>query len=129
VAGAMTNYLENELLDHVLRAAPYTPPSTIYIGLFTSAPGEAAGGTEVSGGAYQRQAAAFAAASNGQTQNTADITFPIATADWGTITHVALFDAQTGGNMLFYASLTAQKQIQSGDQMVIKLGNLAVTLD
>lgn len=127
--GALTDYLENKLLDHVLCNTAYTPPTTVYVGLFTAAPGEAGGGTEVSGGGYARQAASFSAAANGQASNSADIVFPVATADWGTITHIALFDAQTAGNMLLYAALAASKTIQTGDQFIIKAGNLTVTLD
>lgn len=127
--GALTDYLENKLLDHVLRNVAYTPPTTVYVGLFTAAPGEAGGGTEVSGGGYARQAASFSAAANGQTSNSADITFPVATADWGIITHCALFDAATAGNMLWYGTLLASKTIQTGDQFIIKVGNLTCSLD
>lgn len=127
--GALTDYLENKLLDHTLRNVSYTPPATVYVGLFTAAPGEAGGGTEVSGGSYARQVASFSAAADGQTSNSADITFPIATADWGTITHIALFDADTGGNMLYYGALSVSKTIQTGDQFIIKVGNLTISLD
>lgn len=127
--GALTDFLENKLLDHVLRNVAYTPPSTVYAALFTSAPGEAGGGTEVSGGGYARQPVSFAAAANGAASNNADIAFPVATADWGTITHVALFDAATGGNMLLYGALSVAKTIQTGDQLIIKAGDFDVTLD
>lgn len=127
--GAFTDYLEDKLLDHTLRNVAYTPPTTIYVGLFTSAPGETGGGTEVSGGDYARQAATFDAAANGQTSNSADIVFPVATADWGTITHIALFDADTAGNMLYYGALSVSKIIQVGDQFIIKAGNLTISLD
>ena len=127
--GALTDYLENKLLDHVLRNVAYTPPATVYVGLFTAAPGETGGGTEVSGGGYARQAVSFSAAANGQTSNSADITFPVATANWGTITHIALFDAATAGNMLWYGALSASKTIQTGDQFIIKAGNLTCSLD
>ena len=86
-----TNYLETQLLNHVLRNTPYSGPTTVYVGLFTSAPGEAAGGTEVSGGSYARQAVTFSAPAPDSCSNTADVLFPLATADWGTIVAFAIF--------------------------------------
>lgn len=126
---SMTDYLEAALLNHVFRNVPYTPPTVLYVGLFTAAPDEAGGGTEVSGGGYARQQAAFAAPSGGQISNSADITFPVAETAWGTITHVALFDAATGGNMLCYAALQAAKAIEAGDQLIFRAGQLVISLD
>ncbi len=127
--GALTGYLEAALLNHVFRNTAYASPATVYVGLFTAAPGETGGGTEVSGGAYARQAATFGAPSGGQVSNSADINFPVATANWGTITHIAIFDAVTAGNMLVYGALSASKIIQTGDQFIIKAGSLTVSLD
>lgn len=126
---AFTDYLENKLLDHVLRNTAYTSPTTVYVALFTAAPGEAGGGTEVSGGGYARQAVTFSAPSAGSTSNSADITFPTATADWGTITHFAIFDASTGGNMLYYGQLTSSVTVNSGQQLTIPAGNLTISHD
>ncbi len=127
--GAFTDYLENKLLDHVLRNTAYTSPTTVYVALFTAAPGEAGGGTEVSGGGYARQAVTFSAPSAGSTSNSSDITFPTATADWGTITHFAIFDASTGGNMLYYGQLTSSVTVNSGQQLTIPAGNLTISHD
>ena len=127
--GAFTDYLENKLLDHVLRNTAYTSPTTVYVALFTAAPGEAGGGTEVSGGGYARQAVTFGAPSAGSTSNSADITFPTATANWGTITHFAIFDASTGGNMLYYGQLTSSVTVNSGQQLTIPAGNLTISHD
>ncbi len=127
--GSFTDYLENALINHILRNTTYTSPTTIYVGLFTAAPSDSGGGTEVSGGGYARQAATFSAPSAGATSNAADITFPTATANWGTITHVALFDAATGGNMLFWGALTTSKAVNTGDVLKILAGDLDVTLD
>ena len=88
----------------------------------------AGGGTEVSGGAYARQAVTLAAASGGASENSADITFPQATADWGTITHLALMDALTGGNMLMHTPLDASKEVNNGDTFKINAGDLDVTV-
>jgi hypothetical protein len=125
-----TNYLEGKIIDHMLRNQSYTPPTTIYLALFTAAPGEAGGGTEVSGGSYARQAVTLTAASGaGASENSADITFPTATADWGTITHCALFDAATSGNMLMYTALDASKTVNNGDTLKFSAGDLDVTVD
>jgi hypothetical protein len=123
-----TDYMENKIIDHLLRAQSYTP-GTIYLALFTAAPGEAGGGTEVSGGSYARQAVTLAAASGGASSNSADITFPTATADWGTITYCALMDASTSGNMLMYTALDASKTVNNGDTLKFSSGDLDVAVD
>jgi hypothetical protein len=124
-----TDFLENKIIDHMLRAQSYTPPATVYVGLFTAAPSDAGGGTVVSGGSYARQAVTLAAASGGASSNSADVTFPQATGDWGTITHLALFDALTAGNMLMWTPLDASKDIDTGDTFVVEAGDLDVTVD
>jgi hypothetical protein len=124
-----TDFMENKIIDHMLRAQAYTPPATVYVALFTSAPSDAGGGTEVSGGAYARQAVTLAAASGGASENSAAITFPQATADWGTVTHLALMDALTGGNMLMHSPLDASKTVNNGDTFKFEAGDLDVTVD
>jgi len=123
-----SNYLENAVINAVLRATSYTSPTTVYVGLYTTDPTDADSGTEVSGGSYARTSVAFDAPSNGVTQNTADLTFPTATASWGTVTHIGLHDASTGGNLLFHTALDTSKAIDSGDIFKITTGNLTVTL-
>ena len=123
-----SNYLENAVINAVLRATTYTSPATVYVGLYTTDPTDADTGTEVSGGSYARTSVAFDAPSNGVTQNTADITFPTATASWGTVTHIGLYDAASGGNLLFHTPLDTSKAIDSGDIFKITTGNLTVTL-
>lgn len=123
-----TNYLELKVLDHVLGTASYTMP-TVYLGLFTAAPSDTGGGTEVSGNAYARQAAPFAAASGGSAGNSGTITFPTATGSWGTITHWALFDAASAGNMLVYGALTTARTIAATDTLIVNAGALVVSLD
>lgn len=123
----MTNFLETELIDHVFRNAAYTSPTTIYVGLFTAAPGEAGGGTEVSGNAYTREPVTFGAPTDGVSSNSAQVEFPAATpAGWGTITHFALFDAVTAGNMLMHSALDASKTIGVDDIFRFPVGNLTV---
>jgi len=126
---SVSDYYENKILDHMLRAQAFTPPATVYVALYTTAPTDAGGGTEVSGGSYARQAVTFSAASDGSITNSADITFPQATADWGTIVAVGLFDASTAGNLLWYGNLTTSKTVNSGDIFKISAGNLTVSLD
>ena len=123
-----SNYLENAFINAALRATNFTAPTTVYVSLYTSDPTDADTGTEVSGGSYARTSAAFDAPSNGVTQNTSDVTFPTATASWGTVTHVAIHDAASAGNMLFHTPLDTSKTIDSGDIFKITAGNLTVTL-
>ncbi len=125
---SFSNYLENKVLLHVFGATAYTAPATLYVGLFTSNPGEAGGGTEVSGGSYARQTAAFTVTGNAAA-NTAAVEFPTASASWGTITYAALFDASSGGNMLAYGGLATSKTIDSGDVFRIPAGDFDITLD
>lgn len=141
---AMTDYLENKLIDHLLRNTAFAVPTGIYVGLFTAAPSDAGGGTEVTGGSYARVqigpstsawnatqggTAGASSGSGGQSANAADATFPAPTANWGSVTHFALFDAASGGNMLFWAALAAAKTINNGDAAPKFLaGSLTVTL-
>lgn len=123
----MTNYLEAKLLDHTFRNVLYTPPATIYVALYTATPTAAAGtGTEVTGGSYARQSAAFtAAAAGGTTANSAIVTF--ASLPAATITYIALLDALTVGNMLMFGALTTARTTVAGDSVTIAVGDLALT--
>ena len=124
-----SNYLENAVIDAVLRNTSYTSPTTVYVGLFTTDPTDAGSGTEVSGGSYARTAVTFSAPSNGVTSNSADVEFPQATASWGSVTHIGIYDAASSGNLLFHTVLDTTKTIDSGDIFKIASGNLTVTLD
>ena len=126
MAGNLTNYLENKLLDHFLGTTAYTMP-TVYVGLFTVAPGDAGGGTEVTGGSYARQTAAFTAASSGATSNSGNIDFTGMPA--ATTVAIALFDASTSGNMLVHGTLTTNKQTDAGDTLRIATGDLDISID
>lgn len=124
----MSNYLENALVNVTLRGTAFTAVSTPYVGLFTSDPTDAGTGTEVSGGSYARTAATFGAPSNGVSVTSADITFPTATASWGTVGWIGIYDASTAGNLLYHTPLDVSKTIDSGDIFKITAGNLSVTL-
>jgi len=125
---SFTNDLETRVLQWALTSGSPTRPTAWYVGLFTAAPGETGGGTEVSGNAYVRKAVTFTVSGDTATNNAA-IEWPTATGSWGTITHVAVFDAETTGNMLVYASLAASKTISTGDVLRIPSGDLDVTLN
>jgi len=127
--GSFSDYMENQIINHMLRNQAYTPPSTLYVALYTVTPSDAGGGTEVSGGSYARQTVTFSAASSGSTSNSADITYPQATADWGTIVAIGVLDASTGGNLIAWGALTANKTVNNGDQFKIPAGNLTLTVD
>ena len=124
----ISNYLENALINVTLRATSYTAPTTVYVALYTSDPTDADTGTEVSGGSYARQAVTFAAPSDGVALNSATVTFPTATANFGTVTHIGLRDASTAGNLLYHAPLTDSKTVTTGDVFRIGTSNLTVTL-
>ena len=102
MAGSFSDYLEDKVLKHVFTNTSYTPAATLYVGLFTAAPTDAGGGTEVSGGSYARQSMAFTVSGSNPTlaTNSSAVEFPTATASWGTIVAAAVFDASTSGNML-----------------------------
>ena len=123
-----SNFLEDALINAVLRNTTYTSPATVYVSLYTSDPTDADSGTEVSGGSYARTAVTMGAPSNGVSTNSADVTFPTATASWGTVTHIGIHDASTAGNLLFHTPLDTSKTIDSGDIFKITSGNLSVTL-
>ena len=124
---AKSDYLENAILNHVLRNSAYASPTTIYVGLYTTMPADdGTGGIEVSGGSYARQSVVFAAPVAGQTANNALVQFPTATAGWGTVLGVGLFDALTGGNLLYYGTLTASKTVGLGDQISFASSALTV---
>jgi hypothetical protein len=130
--GAFSNYLEEKIVEHFLRNNAITPPTTVYVGLFESDPGEATGGTETGFTGYARQASAWTALdTNGQTKNTAALTFPAngnASASV-TITHLALYDAASSGNRLFYAALSAPKTLSPGDVLSFAANAIVFGLD
>jgi len=125
-----TDYLEDKVLEHVFGGNAYSAPSTLYVALYTVAPTDTGGGTEVSGGAYARQSAAFTVSGTNPTQasNSAAIEYPTATANYGTVVAVGIFDASSSGNLLAYANLTASKVVSTGDVFRFNSGDLDVTL-
>ena len=127
---SFSNTAETLVLDWLLTGGAATRPTAWYLALYTAAPGEAGGGTEVTtvGTAYARQSAAFTVTGD-TASNTAAIEFPTATATYGTVSHVGVFDAATGGNLIAYATLSASKVIDTGDVLRVPAGDLDITLD
>ncbi len=134
---ALSNYLENELLDMILRSEAWSEPSSVWIGLWTADDGLESGTltSEVSGGSYAREEVGggsglnFTVASAGSSDNAQKITFTTATASWGIITHVAIMDASTSGNVLFHGALSSSVTISNGDTFEFDVGDLTCTLD
>ncbi len=124
----MSNYLKDALVKHACGITSFTMPATVYVALYTTATTDAGGGTEVTGGSYARQACAFTfgSAGSGAASNTAAETFPNMPAC--TVTHAALLDASTSGNMLFHGPLAASKVVPSGNDFVIAIGDVDVVL-
>lgn len=122
----ISDYYENKILDHMLRGTAFTPPATVYLSLHSADPGET-GTSEISGGGYARQAISWNAPSAGSMTNSADINFTNMPAV--TVTHVAIWDASTAGNVLWSGALTAAKTTNAGDTFRIAAGNLTVSVD
>lgn len=135
MAGSFSDFLELELLDHVFGNAAYSAPATLHVSLFTAAPSDTGGGTEVTGGSYARVAVTnnatnWPAASAGAKANGTIITFPTPTANWGTVVAFGIHDAASGGNLLAWATLTTNRTINNGDGAPkFAVGDLDITLD
>tara|TARA_R100000951_G_C2570732_1_gene158661 strand:- start:261 stop:647 length:387 start_codon:yes stop_codon:yes gene_type:complete len=124
---AMSDYLENEILDHILATGAYTMPTTVYVGLSTGSFNDDNSGTELSGSNYARESISFGAASSGTASNDAAVEFNAATGSWGTVSHFGIFDALTSGNLLIHGALTAGKLIETGDILKIAIGDMDIT--
>lgn len=122
----MSNYLENALLNAVLRGVAYTSPAKVYLALYTSDPTDADAGTEVSGPGYARQEFACSAPVDGVCTNSGAITFPAATGNWGTVGWVGVRDASIGGNLLYYGATNVAKAYDTGDQFTMAAGALSI---
>jgi predicted metal-binding membrane protein len=124
---SFSDYLENALLNHVFRNTALTAPTTVYLALYTAAPTDAGGGTQVSGGGYARQAITFGAPSGGAIANTSAVSFTATGAAYGTVVAVGIFDASTAGNLLAWDDITSAV-INDGDTINFPIGDIDVTL-
>lgn len=125
MSDAKSTYLENKILDHTLRNTAFTSPTTVYLALFTSNPGESGSGSEVTGGSYARQTITFGAASGGVSASSNSQTFT--SLPTATITHLGIYDASSGGNLLYYGSFSTSITVSSGDNITIDSGDITVT--
>ena len=127
---ALSDHAEALLLDWLMTTGTATRPTAWYVALYTAAPSDSGGGTEVSGNGYSRQAVAFDAASSpgGTTSNTGAVTFTASGGAWGTITHIGIFDASTSGNLLWHGAMTASKTVADGDTLEFSIGNIDLTI-
>jgi len=127
MAGNLSNYLEDKLIDHFLGTTTYTKPSAVYVALYTVAPGDAGVGTEVTGGSYARQTATFTASSGGATSNDANIDFTNMPA--ATVVAIGIHDNVSAGNLLLWGTLTTNKTTDAGDTLRIATGDLDISID
>jgi len=134
----LTNYLEDKIMNHVFGSTTFTKPTNWYVGLLTATPSDSAAGTEVTGGSYARQVCAFTVTGTGTAQaaNTSAITFPTATADWGIVGWVGIYDALASGNLVAYQNLqksdfstTTTKTINDGDIFKFNATTIKIQLD
>ena len=132
MAGNITNYLENKILEHTTGKTTYTRPSATYLSLYTVSPTDTTAGTEVTNANnYARVAVTWGTAANGSIANSSTITFPTASGTWGTVIAAGLSDSSTwnGGNLLWYGPLGAATTINNADTYVISVGGLQLSLD
>jgi hypothetical protein len=127
---ALSDYAEKLLLDFAMTTGSATRPTAWYVALYTAAPSDSGGGTEVSGSGYTRQTVAFSAASSpgGTTSNSGAVTFTASGGSWGTVSHIGIHDASTAGNLLWHGSMTASKSVADGDTLEFSIGNIDLTL-
>ena len=127
---SFSNEFETRALQWVFTTVARTRPTSWYLALFTSNPDEDGSGTEVStsGTAYAREALTFTVSGNNATNNGA-IEYATATASFGTVSHVGVYDASTGGNLIAYAALSSSRAIDTGDILRVPAGDLDITLD
>tara|TARA_B100000886_G_scaffold303110_1_gene233561 strand:- start:7656 stop:8060 length:405 start_codon:yes stop_codon:yes gene_type:complete len=130
-----SNYLEEKFLTGLLGGTDVTFSGKPYIGLLKSSPSDSGGGTEVTGTNYARVQVgssgqgSFTIGSTGTATNSSAFTFADAGSAWGTVTHIALYDAATGGNLLLFATLNASANIQNGDIFKVPASGFTITMD
>lgn len=127
---ALSDHAEKLLLDWMMTSGTATRPTAWFVALYTAAPSDSGGGTEVSGAGYVRQAVAFDAAATpgGTTSNSADVSFTATGGNYGTVTHLGIFDASSSGNLLWHGALTADKTVEDGDTITFTAGNIDLTM-
>jgi hypothetical protein len=141
---ALSDYLENKLIDYLFRAQAFAAPTSVFAALFTAGPTDTGGGTELAGNNYARieiacglttfngthgTTSGASTGTSGSTSNAEVIQFDTPSANWGTVTHFALFDAVSGGNMLVHGQLAIPKIINTSDDVKFNIGALTIQID
>jgi len=128
----LSTYAQQKVLEHIVGKTSFTMPANVWVALYTAAPSDAGGGTEVTGGSYARKQTTgtdWGSASGTSIANAAVITFVTPSASWGTVTHFAIMDAVTAGNQIGWAALTASQAVGTGNTVSFAIGALTITLD
>jgi len=126
---ALSDYSEKLILDYLMTTGSATRPTNWYVALYTAAPSDSGGGTELSGSGYAREAVTFAAATSaGTTSNSGAVVFTADGGDWGSVTHMGIHDASSSGNLLWHGALAAAKTVLDGDSLEFAVGNIDLTV-
>lgn len=127
---ALSDHAENLLLNFLMTTGTATRPTNWYLALYTAAPNDAGGGTEVSGNGYSRQSVSWDTASGtgGTTSNSGAVTFTASGGNFGNVTHIGIFDASTSGNLLWHGAMAASKQVNAGDSIQFATGSIDLTI-
>ncbi len=145
MAGSFSDYAESGVLSHLFRSDTLSKPGTLAIALCANVPTDSDTGALATGhelantGGYARQVLAPADANwtftytngSGTVANGSTITFPVATADWGWVSGVAICDSGVygAGHYIAGGALAVPKLIGAGDQFKMNAGDLALYLD
>jgi hypothetical protein len=124
---SFTDYLEDAVLNYVFRNTGTPTSAAVHLGLFTVAPTDAGGGTEVSGSGYARQSTAFDASSGGAITNTAAESFTASGGNFGTVVAVGIFDAATSGNLIAWDDITSAI-VNDGTTIEFAIGDIDISL-
>ncbi len=122
-----SDYLEDAIQDHIHGGSAFTAPSGQYMALYSVAPTDAGGGTELTGNGYARQSITFGASSGGVASNTNTVTFTASGGDWSAAIAGAVFDAVSGGNMLEHNSITSVT-VTDGNSLTYSAGDIDSTV-
>ena len=126
---SFADYLEQKLLDHAFKSTAFSQPTNLYLALYTAAPSDAGGGTEVTGGSYARKNHNLWGRSGSIMYNSGSISFTQATASWGTVTHFAILDTSTGGNFFGWGTCTVSRIVSDNDTAEFASSTILISLD
>lgn len=124
---AITNYLRNKMLEATLANVAYTTPTTVYMSLHSTHSNVTTAGTELSGNNYSRQSITFGTATNGKIASTANVSFSASGGDWNTAVSSGIYDASSGGNMLYFSAIVP-KTLPNGETLTVVAGDIVILL-